>query len=132
MRERIHANDAPKAIGPYSQAIRAAGLLFVSGQIALDPQTGETLDGDVAAQTERLMTSATAILEAGGASMSTVVKTTVYLTDMAHFTQMNEVYGRYFESDPPARSTVAVAALPRNVLVEIDFVAIATSERRKD
>ncbi|MBK6313295.1 MAG: RidA family protein [Blastocatellia bacterium] len=132
MRERIHTNDAPKAIGPYSQAIRAAGLLFVSGQIALDPQTGETLDGDVAAQTERLMTSATAILEAGGASMSTVVKTTVYLTDMAHFTQMNEVYGRYFESDPPARSTVAVAALPRNVLVEIDFVAIATSERRKD
>ncbi|MBK6428502.1 MAG: RidA family protein [Blastocatellia bacterium] len=132
MRERIHTNDAPKAIGPYSQAIRAAGLLFVSGQIALDPQTGETLDGDVAAQTERLMTSATAILEAGGASMSTVVKTTVYLTDMAHFTQMNEVYGRYFESDPPARSTVAVAALPRNVLVEIDFVAIATSERRED
>ena len=132
MRERIHTNDAPKAIGPYSQAIRAAGLLFVSGQIALDPQTGETLDGDVAAQTERLMTSATAILEAGGASMSTVVKTTVYLTDMAHFTQMNEVYARYFESDPPARSTVAVAALPRNVLVEIDFVAIATSERRED
>ena len=132
MRERIHTNDAPKAIGPYSQAIRAAGLLFVSGQIALDPQTGETLDGDVAAQTERLMTSATAILEAGGASMSTVVKTTVYLTDMAHFTQMNEGYARYFESVPPARSTVAVAALPRNVLVEIDFVAIATSERRED
>ncbi len=132
MRERIHTNEAPKAIGPYSQAIRAAGLLFVSGQIALDPQTGEVLDGDVAAQTERLMTSATAILEAGGASMSTVVKTTVYLTDMAHFTQMNEVYARYFESDPPARSTVAVAALPRNVLVEIDFVAIATSERRED
>ncbi len=132
MRERIHTNEAPKAIGPYSQAIRAAGLLFVSGQIALDPETGEVLDGDVAAQTERLMTSATAILEAGGASMSTVVKTTVYLTDMAHFTQMNEVYARYFESDPPARSTVAVAALPRNVLVEIDFVAIATSERRED
>jgi len=132
MRERIHTSEAPKAIGPYSQAIRAAGLLFVSGQIALNPQTGEVLEGDVAAQTERLMKSATAILEAGGASMSTVVKTTVYLTDMSHFTQMNEVYARYFESDPPARSTVAVAALPRNVLVEIDFVAIATSERRED
>jgi len=132
MRERIHTDKAPKAIGPYSQAIRAGGFLFVSGQIALDPETGAVLDGDVAAQTERLMTSATAILEAGGASLSTVVKTTVYLTDMAHFAPMNEVYGRFFESDPPARSTVAVAGLPRNVLVEIDFVAIATSERGED
>ena len=132
MRERIHTDRAPKAIGPYSQAIRAGGLLFVSGQIALDPETGAVLEGDVAAQTQRLMTSATAILEAGGASLSTVVKTTVYLTDMAHFAPMNEVYGRFFESDPPARSTVAVAGLPRNVLVEIDFVAIATSERGED
>jgi 2-iminobutanoate/2-iminopropanoate deaminase len=132
MRERIHTDSAPRAIGPYSQAIRAGGFLFVSGQIALDPETGAVLDGDVAAQTERLMTSATAILEAGGASLSTVVKTTVYLTDMAHFAPMNEVYGRFFESDPPARSTVAVAGLPRNVLVEIDFVAIATSERGED
>ncbi len=132
MRERIHTDKAPKAIGPYSQAIRAGGFLFVSGQIALDPETGAVLEGDVAAQTERLMTSATAILEAGGASLSTVVKTTVYLTDMAHFAPMNEVYGRFFESDPPARSTVAVAGLPRNVLVEIDFVAIATSERGED
>ncbi len=132
MRERIHTDKAPKAIGPYSQAIRAGGLLFVSGQIALDPDTGAVLDGDVAAQTQRLMTSAAAILEAGGASLSTVVKTTVYLTDMAHFAPMNDVYGRFFESDPPARSTVAVAGLPRNVLVEIDFVAIATSERGED
>jgi 2-iminobutanoate/2-iminopropanoate deaminase len=132
MRQPIHTDKAPKAIGPYSQAIRAGGLLFVSGQIALDPQSGEVLDGDVAAQTERLMTSASAILEAGGASMETVVKTTVYLTDMAHFAPMNEVYGRFFRSDPPARSTVAVAGLPRNVLVEIDFVAIATSERGED
>lgn len=132
MRERIHTDKAPKAIGPYSQAIRAGGFLFVSGQIALDPETGSVLDGDVAAQTQRLMTSATAILEAGGASLSTVVKTTVYLTDMAHFAPMNEVYGRFFESDPPARSTVAVAGLPRNVLVEIDFVAITTSERGED
>ena len=132
MRERIHTDSAPRAIGPYSQAIRAGGFLFVSGQIALDPETGAVLDGDVAAQTERLMTSATASLEAGGASLSTVVKTTVYLTDMAHFAPMNEVYGRFFESDPPARSTVAVAGLPRNVLVEIDFVAIATSERGED
>lgn len=132
MRDRIHTDKAPKAIGPYSQAIRAGGMLFVSGQIALDPETGTVLDGDVAAQTERLMTSATAILEAGGASLSSVVKTTVYLTDMAHFAPMNEVYGRFFESDPPARSTVAVAGLPRNVLVEIDFVAIATSERGED
>lgn len=129
MRDRIHTDQAPKAIGPYSQAIRAGELLFVSGQIALDPESGMVLDGDVSAQTERLMTSATAILEAGGASLSSVVKTTVYLTDMAHFADMNAVYGRYFESDPPARSTVAVAGLPRNVLVEIDFVAIATSER---
>ena len=132
MRERIHTDSAPRAIGPYSQAIRAGGFLFVSGQIALDPETGAVLDGDAAAQTERLMTSATAILEAGGASLSTVVKTTVYLPDMAHFAPMNEVYGRFFESDPPARSTVAVAGLPRNVLVEIDFVAIATSERGED
>ena len=132
MRQRIHTDKAPKAIGPYSQAIRAGGLLFVSGQIALDPKSGEVLDGDVAAQTERLMTSATAILEAGGASMESVLKTTVYLTDMAHFAPMNEVYGRFFRSDPPARSTVAVAGLPRNVLVEIDFVAIATSERGED
>ena len=132
MRERIQTDKAPKAIGPYSQAIRAGGFLFVSGQIALDPETGAVLEGDVAAQTQRLMTSATAILEAGGASLSTVVKTTVYLTDMAHFAPMNEVYGRFFESDPPARSTVAVAGLPRNVLVEIDFVAIATSERGED
>lgn len=132
MRERIHTDKAPKAIGPYSQAIRAGGFLFVSGQIALDPETGAVVDGDVAAQTQRLMTSAAAILEAAGASLSTVVKTTVYLTDMAHFAPMNEVYGRFFESDPPARSTVAVAGLPRNVLVEIDFVAIATSERGED
>ncbi len=132
MRERIHTDKAPKAIGPYSQAIRAGGLLFVSGQIALDPETGAVVDGDVAAQTQRLMTSAAAILEAAGASLSTVVKTTVYLTDMAHFAPMNDVYGRFFESDPPARSTVAVAGLPRNVLVEIDFVAIATSERGED
>jgi len=132
MRDCVHTDKAPKAIGPYSQAIRANGFLFVSGQIALDPETGNVLDGGVAEQTERLLTSARAVLEAGGASLASVVKTTVYLTDMTHFADMNAVYARFFEADPPARSTVAVAGLPRNVLVEIDFVAIATSERGED
>lgn len=132
MRQRIHTDDAPKAIGPYAQAIRTGDLLFVSGQIALDPASGAVVDGDVSVQTRRLLTSARAILEAGGASLETVVKTTVYLTDMAHFAAMNEVYATFFGENPPARSTVAVAGLPRNVLVEIDFVAIATSERRED
>lgn len=123
MRQVIHTEKAPKAIGPYSQAIRAGDLLFVSGQIAIDPATGELTGGSVGDQTERVLTSAGAILAAGGASFASVVKTTVYLTDMADFGAMNEVYGRFFPEEPPARATVAVAGLPRGVLVEIDFVA---------
>ena len=124
MRQRIHTDDAPKAIGPYAQAIRTGDLLFVSGQIALDPASGAVVDGDVSVQTRRLLTSARAILEAGGASLETVVKTTVYLTDMAHFAAMNEVYATFFTSNPPARSTVQVAKLPMDVLVEIETIAL--------
>jgi 2-iminobutanoate/2-iminopropanoate deaminase len=123
MRETIHTDHAPKAIGPYSQAIRAGGLLFVSGQIAIDPSTGELTGGTVGDQTARVLDNAGAILGAGGSSFGDVLKTTVYLTDMADFGAMNEVYARYFGSQPPARATVAVAGLPRGVLVEIDFVA---------
>jgi 2-iminobutanoate/2-iminopropanoate deaminase len=123
MRQVVHTDGAPKAIGPYSQAIVSGGFLYVSGQIAIDPLTGDVSDGDVGAQTERILKNAGEILMAGGATLETVVKTTVYLTDMAHFERMNEVYSLFFGDMPPARSTVAVAGLPRNVLVEIDFVA---------
>ena len=123
MRQVVHTDAAPRAIGPYSQAVRCGGLLFVSGQIAIDPSTGSVADGDVGAQTERVLKNAGEILMAGGATLETVVKTTVYLTDMAHVERMNEVYTLFVGDMPPARSTVAVAGLPRNVLVEIDFVA---------
>ena len=123
MRQVVHTDAAPKAIGPYSQAVRCGGFLFVSGQIAIDPVTGSLTGGDVGAQTERILKNAGEILMAGGATLETVVKTTVYLVDMAHFERMNEVYTLFFGDMPPARSTVAVAGLPRGVLVEIDFVA---------
>ena len=124
---RIVATDgAPKAIGPYSQAVIAGGFVHCSGQIALDPASGQVIEGDVAAQTERVMKNLTAVLTAAGTDLSRAVKCTVYLTDMAHFPAMNEVYGRHFpQGAAPARSTVAVAALPRNVLVEIDCMALA-------
>jgi len=118
------AKDAPAAIGPYSQAIRAGDLLFVSGQIPLDPATGQIVSGDVAAQTERVILNLRAILEAAGSSFAGVVKTTVYLTDLAQFADVNEVYARFFEPPFPARATVQVAALPRGAQVEIDAIAL--------
>jgi len=125
MREVIATNDGPKAIGPYSQAIKANGFVFLSGQIALDPVKQQLIDGDVSAQTERVLQNLSGILEAAGSSLGQVVKTTVFLKNMSDFTAMNEVYGRYFTQAPPARSTVEVARLPKDVLVEIDVIALA-------
>lgn len=123
MAEVIRTKEAPQAIGPYSQAIKAAGLVFTAGQIALDPATGQVITGDVAAQTERVLRNLSAILKAAGSSLERVVKTTVFLKSMGDFAAMNEVYGKFFNSRPPARSTVEVARLPKDVLVEIDVVA---------
>lgn len=125
MREVIATNDGPKAIGPYSQAIKANGFVFVSGQVAIDPATQQVLTGDVAEQTERVMKNLSGILKAAGSSLEKVVKSGVFLKSMGDFTAMNEVYGKYFKSDPPARSTVEVSRLPKDVLVEIDVVALA-------
>jgi 2-iminobutanoate/2-iminopropanoate deaminase len=125
MREVISTNDGPKAIGPYSQAIKANGLVFLSGQIPLDPATQQPITGDVAAQTERVLQNITGILCAAGTSLAKVVKTAVFLKSMNDFAAMNEVYGRHFTSEPPARSTVEVARLPKDVLVEIDVIALA-------
>jgi len=120
----VHTEKAPAAIGPYSQAVVTGNLLFTAGQIALDPATGQIVQGDVTAQTERVMRNLTAVLESAGTSWSEVVKTTVYLQDMADFPRVNEVYGRMIGDARPARSTVQVAGLPRGVLVEIDAVAV--------
>jgi 2-iminobutanoate/2-iminopropanoate deaminase len=122
VKEIISTDKAPKAIGPYSQAVRAGGFLFTAGQIALDPASGQIVEGDVARQTERVMQNLKAIVEAAGASLDRAVKATVYLKDMGEFAAMNEVYGRYFTANPPARSTVEAARLPRDVRVEIDLV----------
>ena len=126
MREVIATNDGPKAIGPYSQAIKANGLVFLSGQICLDPQTQQLVTGDVSAQTERVLQNIAAILTAAGSSLSQVVKTTVFLKSMNDFVAMNEIYGRYFAAHAPARSTVEVARLPKDVLVEIEVIALAS------
>jgi len=120
----VHTENAPAAIGPYSQAVVAGNFLFTAGQIALDPATGQIVQGDVTAQTERVMRNLAAVLENAGASWADVVKTTVYLQDMADFPRVNEVYGRVMGEARPARSTVQVAGLPRGVLVEIDVIAI--------
>jgi 2-iminobutanoate/2-iminopropanoate deaminase len=125
MRQVISTDNGPKAIGPYSQAIKANGLVFLSGQIPLDPATQQLIAGDVAAQTERVLQNITGILAAAGTSLAQVVKTTVFLKSMNDFAAMNEVYGRHFAADPPARSTVEVARLPKDVLVEIDVIALA-------
>lgn len=125
MREVIATTDGPKAIGPYSQAIKANGFVFVSGQVAFDPATQQVIDGGIAAQTERVLQNLAAILKAAGSSFDRVVKTTVFLKNMDDFAAMNEVYARHFGNQPPARSTVEVARLPREVLVEIDVIALA-------
>ena len=125
MREVIATREAPQAIGPYSQAIKAAGLVFCSGQIALDPASGTIVAGDVAQQTERVLRNLAAVLAAAGSGLDRVVKTTVFLKNMGDFTAMNEVYGRHFKTAPPARATVEAARLPKDVLVEIDVIALA-------
>jgi 2-iminobutanoate/2-iminopropanoate deaminase len=123
VREAVASDAAPRAIGPYSQAIRAGSLLFVSGQIPLDPATGAMVEGDIAAQTRRVFANLQAILEAAGASFDNVVRTTVYLADMNDFSTVNEIYGTYFSSPAPARATVQAARLPRDARVEIDLIA---------
>ncbi len=126
MKTPLSSPAAPKAIGPYSQVIAARGTrtLYLSGQIPLDPATGELVAGGIAEQTGRVMENLKAVLTAGGAAFEHVVRTTIYLADLADFAKVNEIYGRYFPSDPPARSTVQVAALPRGARVEIDAIAV--------
>ena len=124
MRQTIFAENAPNVIGPYSHAVRAGGLLFLSGQIPLDPVTNEIIAGGVAEQTERVLENLKAILEVAESSLDRVVKTTVFLKNINDFAAMNEVYARYFPSDPPARSTVEVARLPQEARVEIDVIAL--------
>jgi 2-iminobutanoate/2-iminopropanoate deaminase len=119
----VSTAQAPKPIGPYSQGVISGGLLFCSGQIALDPETGELVEGDVAAQTERVLQNLVGVLRAAKMGPENVVKSTVYLTDMADFPKMNEVYARYLGSKPPARTTIQAAGLPRGVKIEIDVIA---------
>jgi 2-iminobutanoate/2-iminopropanoate deaminase len=124
VKQIVATKDAPQAIGPYAQAVRAGGFIFTSGQIPLDPQTGEFVPGGIAEQTEQVLRNLSKVLEAAGTSLERVVKATVYLADMGDFAAMNEVYGRYFETEPPARSTVQAARLPRDARIEIDLIAI--------
>ena len=124
MREIISTKDAPQAIGPYSQAVKANGFVFVSGQVAIDPATQQVIAGHVSAQTERVLRNLTEILKAAGSGLERVVRTTVFLKNMNDFGAMNEVYARYFTASPPARSTVEVARLPKDVMVEIDVIAL--------
>ena len=122
-RTRISTSDAPAAIGPYSQAIAAGDFIFCSGQVALDPASGELAQDDVRAQSRRALENLSAVLSAGGATLGDVVKTTVFLVNMSDFADMNEVYAEFFASEPPARSTIAVAALPRGARVEVEAIA---------
>jgi 2-iminobutanoate/2-iminopropanoate deaminase len=124
MKQVIATDSAPRAIGPYSQAIKANGFVFSSGQIAIDPSNGQIAGNDIAAQTERVLNNISAVLAAASTSLHRVVKSTVYLKNMGDFAAMNEVYARFFTAEPPARSTVEVACLPKDVLVEIDVIAL--------
>jgi 2-iminobutanoate/2-iminopropanoate deaminase len=124
VKDIVLTDRGPKPIGPYSQAIKANGLLFASGQVALDPRTNEFVAGDIRQQTERVMANIKGVVEASGSNLSHVVKTTVFLKDMNDFAAMNEVYGKFFAVAPPARSTVEVARLPKDALVEIEFIAL--------
>ena len=124
MKDRVQTDRAPQAIGPYSQAVKANGLVFASGQIPIDPATGQVIEGSIAEQTERVLNNIKAVLEAAGSSLERVVKTTVFLADLKDFGEMNEAYGRFFAEVPPARSTVEVSRLPRDVRVEIDAIAL--------
>ena len=124
MKSTISTSEAPKAIGPYSQAIKASGFIFVSGQVAFDPATQQIINGDVSAQTDRVLKNLSAILKAAGSGLEKAVRCTVFLKNMNDFAAMNEVYAKYFSSSPPARSTVEVARLPKDVLIEIDVIAV--------
>ncbi len=121
----IHTDSAPAAIGPYSQGVRGGGFIFFSGQIPIDPASGEVVSGGIVAQTEQVMRNIGALLTAAGTGFPSVVKTTIFLTDLADFGQVNEIYGRHFPAAPPARSTVQVSALPKGVAIEIEVVALA-------
>ena len=125
MKKIISTNEAPGAIGPYSQAVRSGSFLFCSGQIPLDPKSGQIVSGDIAAQTRRVLDNIAAVLRAEGLTFDSVVKTTIFLTDLGDFQTVNEVYGSYFKQSPPARSTVQVSALPKGAKVEIDAIAAA-------
>jgi 2-iminobutanoate/2-iminopropanoate deaminase len=125
MKKIISTNEAPAAIGPYSQAVRSGRFLFCSGQIPLDPKSGQIVPGDIDAQTRRVLNNIAAVLRAEGATFEDVVKTTVFLTDLGDFQTVNEIYGSYFKNQPPARSTVQVAALPKGARVEIEVIAVA-------
>jgi 2-iminobutanoate/2-iminopropanoate deaminase len=125
MKKIISTSDAPSAIGPYSQAVRSGSFLFCSGQIPLDPKSGQIVPGDIAAQTRRVLDNIGAVLEAEDLTFDNVVKTTIFLTNLGDFQTVNEVYGSYFKQDPPARSTIQVAALPKGANVEIEVIAIA-------
>jgi 2-iminobutanoate/2-iminopropanoate deaminase len=126
-REIVVTAKAPGAIGPYSQAVRVENLLYTSGQIAIDPESGQLIDGDIVAQTEQVMKNLGAILEAGGSSMASVIKTVIFLKDMNDFSTVNEIYGRYFKSNYPARSCVAVESLPKGARIEVEAVALIDS-----
>ena len=126
MRLPIQTDKAPAAIGPYTQAIKTDGFVFASGQIPIDPETGEFVAGGIGEQTEQVLKNLAAVLEAAGSGLARVVKTTVFLADMSEFATMNEVYGRFFKSEPPARATIAAAGLPRNARVEIEAVALVS------
>jgi 2-iminobutanoate/2-iminopropanoate deaminase len=123
VREIIATADAPKAIGPYSQAVKAGGMVFISGQIPIDPKTGMVVQADIKTQTKLVMENVKAIITAAGCAMSDIVKATIYLKNMSDFAAVNEIYGNYFPVDPPARATVEVSRLPKDVAVEIDFIA---------
>jgi 2-iminobutanoate/2-iminopropanoate deaminase len=126
VKEIIQTEHAPNAIGPYSQAVKANGLVFASGQIPIDPQTGQFVAGGIAEQTEQVLKNLSAVLEAAGSGLNRIVKTTVFLADMQEFAAMNEVYGRFFQELPPARATVEAARLPRDARVEIEAIALVS------
>jgi len=126
VKQIIQTARAPQAIGPYSQAIKTTGFIYASGQIPIDPQTGQFVSGGISEQTEQVLKNLSAVLEAAGSGLDRVIKTTVYLADMEEFVAMNEVYGKFFASEPPARATVQAAGLPRNARVEIDAIALAS------
>jgi 2-iminobutanoate/2-iminopropanoate deaminase len=125
MKKTVSTNEAPGAIGPYSQAVRTGNFLFCSGQIPLDPKSGQIISGDIAAQTRRVLDNIAAVLRVEGLTFDNVVKTTIFLTDLGDFQTVNEVYSSYFKQDPPARSTVQVSALPRGAKIEVEAIAVA-------